>query len=113
MHPDRFTVKSQEALAAAQRLAGARGNPEVAPQHLLVALLEQPGQVITKEALGARMWPDVVVSVDGAAPTTLALQEFLGRRLPGHMVHSAITDIDANAFHHFSTVALPTTAAGC
>ena len=35
MQADRFTVKAQEALAAAQRLAGARRNPEVAPYHLL------------------------------------------------------------------------------
>ncbi|MBA2419877.1 MAG: ATP-dependent chaperone ClpB [Thermoleophilaceae bacterium] len=46
MHPDRFTVKSQEALAAAQRLAGARANPEVDPHHLLIALLEQEGGIV-------------------------------------------------------------------
>jgi ATP-dependent Clp protease ATP-binding subunit ClpB len=46
MQADRFTLKSQEALAAAQRLAGARGNPEVAPAHLLVILLEQEGGII-------------------------------------------------------------------
>jgi ATP-dependent Clp protease ATP-binding subunit ClpB len=46
MQADRFTVKSQEALAAAQRLAGARGNPEVTPQHLLVSLLEQEGSIV-------------------------------------------------------------------
>jgi ATP-dependent Clp protease ATP-binding subunit ClpB len=46
MQADRFTVKSQEALAAAQRLAGARRNPEVAPAHLLVSLLEQEGGIV-------------------------------------------------------------------
>src|ERR671922_641696 len=46
MQADRFTVKSQEALAAAQRLAGARRNPEVAPAHLLVTLLEQEGGIV-------------------------------------------------------------------
>jgi ATP-dependent Clp protease ATP-binding subunit ClpB len=46
MQADRFTVKSQEALAAAQRLAGARRNSEVVPQHLLVALLEQEGGIV-------------------------------------------------------------------
>src|ERR671918_16555 len=46
MQADRFTVKSQEALAAAQRLAGARRNPEVAPPHLLLALLEQEGGIV-------------------------------------------------------------------
>src|SRR4051794_17770567 len=46
MHPDRFTVKSQEALAAAQRIAGARRNPQVVPLHALVALLEQEGGIV-------------------------------------------------------------------
>jgi ATP-dependent Clp protease ATP-binding subunit ClpB len=46
MQADRFTLKSQEALAAAQRLAGARRNPEVAPEHLLVVLLEQEGGIV-------------------------------------------------------------------
>jgi ATP-dependent Clp protease ATP-binding subunit ClpB len=41
MQPDRFTVKSQEAIAGGQRLAAASKNTEVAPAHLLVALLEQ------------------------------------------------------------------------
>ncbi|MEX2412381.1 MAG: Clp protease N-terminal domain-containing protein, partial [Thermoleophilaceae bacterium] len=46
MQADRFTVKSQEALAAAQRLAGARRNAEVAPYHLVGALLEQEGGIV-------------------------------------------------------------------
>ena len=46
MHPDRFTIKAQEALRAAQRIAGARRNPQVAPQHVLVALLEQEGGIV-------------------------------------------------------------------
>ncbi|HMT04474.1 MAG TPA: ATP-dependent chaperone ClpB [Solirubrobacterales bacterium] len=41
MQPDRFTVKSQEAIQTAQRLAAASRNPEIVPAHLLVALLEQ------------------------------------------------------------------------
>jgi ATP-dependent Clp protease ATP-binding subunit ClpB len=46
MQPDRFTVKSQEAVAAAQRLASEGSNPEVAPPHLLLALLEQDEGVV-------------------------------------------------------------------
>src|SRR6187397_327197 len=46
MNADRFTIKSQEALAAAQRLAAARRNSEVAPPHLLLALLEQEGGIV-------------------------------------------------------------------
>jgi ATP-dependent Clp protease ATP-binding subunit ClpB len=41
MQADRFTEKAQEAVASAQALALARRNPEIAPPHLLVALLEQ------------------------------------------------------------------------
>jgi ATP-dependent Clp protease ATP-binding subunit ClpB len=41
VQPDRFTIKSQEAVAAAQALAAERRNSEVAPPHLLVALLRQ------------------------------------------------------------------------
>jgi ATP-dependent Clp protease ATP-binding subunit ClpB len=41
MQPDRFTIKSQEAVAGAQRLASEGRNPEVTPPHLLLALLEQ------------------------------------------------------------------------
>src|SRR3954469_13340518 len=46
MQPDRFTVKSQEAVAAAQRLASEGGNSQVAPPNLLLALLEQDEGVV-------------------------------------------------------------------
>ncbi len=46
MKPDRFTIKSQEALQAAQRLAEGRRNPQVAPEHLLAVLLEQDGGIV-------------------------------------------------------------------
>ena len=38
---DKLTIKSQEAVAAAQELARRRGNPEIYPEHLLLALLDQ------------------------------------------------------------------------
>jgi ATP-dependent Clp protease ATP-binding subunit ClpB len=40
MQPDRSTIKSQEALAAAGRLAVNRRSPQVTPSHLLAMLLE-------------------------------------------------------------------------
>ncbi len=46
MQPDRFTIKSQEALAAAQKLADERRNPQTTPEHLLAVLLEQEGGVV-------------------------------------------------------------------
>jgi ATP-dependent Clp protease ATP-binding subunit ClpB len=38
---NQLTIKSQEAIAAAQELARRRGNPELYPEHLLLALLDQ------------------------------------------------------------------------
>jgi ATP-dependent Clp protease ATP-binding subunit ClpB len=41
MQPDKFTQKSQEAIAAALELARVHRNPEATPAHLLVSLLDQ------------------------------------------------------------------------
>src|SRR4051794_23396225 len=46
MQADRFTIKSQEAVSAAQQLASDGSNPEVAPPHLLLALLDQDEGVV-------------------------------------------------------------------
>src|ERR1700679_1572321 len=43
---DKFTVKSQEAIQAAQSLATENGNPEVLPLHLMAALLEDKEGVV-------------------------------------------------------------------
>src|SRR2546425_1852742 len=39
---NKLTIKAQEAIAAAQEDARRRGNPELYPEHLLLALLDQP-----------------------------------------------------------------------
>jgi ATP-dependent Clp protease ATP-binding subunit ClpB len=46
MQPDRFTIKSQEALQAAQRLADDRHNPQTMPEHVLAVLLEQDEGIV-------------------------------------------------------------------
>ncbi len=51
MRMDQFTVKAQEALASAQTDAERSDHPEVAPEHLLKALLAQEGGVVPS-ALG-------------------------------------------------------------
>jgi ATP-dependent Clp protease ATP-binding subunit ClpB len=45
---NKLTIKAQEAVAAAQELARRAGNPELYPEHLLVALLDQelPRQLV-------------------------------------------------------------------
>jgi ATP-dependent Clp protease ATP-binding subunit ClpB len=45
MQPDRFTIKSQEALASAARLAQEARNPQVVPAHLMRVLLGDGGTV--------------------------------------------------------------------
>ena len=80
MQLDRFTIKSQEALQAAIRVAADRRNTETAPAHLLLALLDQEegivGPVLRKVGLrGASLEPiktirmgdglSVVIEVDG------------------------------------------------
>ncbi len=44
----KLTVKAQEAFASAQGDAIARGNPELTPDHLLLALLDQEGGVASR-----------------------------------------------------------------
>ena len=73
MQPDRFTIKSQEAIQAAQALADDRRNPQVTPEHLLSVLLEQDGGVVVPvlNKLGAGVQPiraDVNAALD-AQPT--------------------------------------------
>src|SRR5260221_1822037 len=68
MRMDRLTNKSQESLRAAVDAATRRGNPELIPEHLLVAVLEQEGGVAA--ALAQRA---------GADPKALARE--LGERV--------------------------------
>ncbi|MFC8451770.1 ATP-dependent chaperone ClpB [Kitasatospora sp. NPDC057223] len=55
MDASKFTTKTQDALSAAIRQAGAAGNPDVKPVHILLALLEQPEGIAKPllEAVGA------------------------------------------------------------
>src|SRR5438552_9870902 len=43
---DKLTLKGQEALQSAQSHAQEKGNPQVAPEHLLWALIEQKDGVV-------------------------------------------------------------------
>jgi ATP-dependent Clp protease ATP-binding subunit ClpB len=92
MQPDRFTIKAQEALAAAQRLAGARRNPQVSPLHVLVSLLEQDGGIVVPVLQRAGADPegvrrranealDALPEVTGDATAAPALDESTGKLL--------------------------------
>ncbi len=46
MRMDKFTIKSQEALQKADRLARSLSHQELSPEHLLIALIEQEGGIV-------------------------------------------------------------------
>ena len=46
MRTDRFTIKATEALSEAQAKAQRLGHPEILPEHLLAALVEQKDSVV-------------------------------------------------------------------
>jgi ATP-dependent Clp protease ATP-binding subunit ClpB len=48
MKLDKLTVKAQEAVTAAQNVAVQRNHPEVGPEHLLIALLDQAEGVVPR-----------------------------------------------------------------
>src|SRR6185436_12329753 len=62
MNIQKYTEKAQEAIAAAQQLADREGHPEITPEHVLLALIDQQGGVV----------PDILrkMNVDPAAAAT-------------------------------------------
>ncbi|MEA2231811.1 MAG: ATP-dependent Clp protease ATP-binding subunit ClpB [Solirubrobacteraceae bacterium] len=66
MQPDRFTIKTQEALQAALKLARARRHAQVAPLHLLAALLDQEDGVVVPVLGKIGVAPDALRG-DGSA----------------------------------------------
>src|SRR5436305_14064229 len=85
MQPDRFTIKSQEALQAAQRLADERRNPQTTPEHLLAVLLEQGGPSETGETVHGivpsvlrKLGADPAAVRQALAPTLDALPQLTG-----------------------------------
>src|ERR1700751_1791659 len=71
MQLDRFTIKAQEALQAAQRLADERRNPQTMPEHLLAVLLEQDGGVVAPVLSKLGVEPAAVRQALGARPDAL------------------------------------------
>ena len=71
MDINRMTIKSQEALSAAQSAATRLGHQQVDSEHLLLALLEQP------EGLAPRLLSRLEVGVEAL---TRRLEQKLGKR---------------------------------
>ncbi len=85
MRPDRLTERTQEALQQATELARTHGQPEVEPEHLLLALTEQPDGVVAPllrrleadpSAIASRIRHDL-----GERPRQIGAQPVAGREL--------------------------------
>jgi ATP-dependent Clp protease ATP-binding subunit ClpB len=87
MNLDRFTVKSQEALEAAQRLARDQGHQELQPEHLLAALLDVPEGTIAATLGKLGVARDDLARKTGAAverlPRVQGGSMYLGESLRG------------------------------
>src|SRR6476646_10130964 len=59
---DQFTIRAREALAAAAELARVNGNPEITPEHLLLALTAEPDATASVLLRGAGADRDAVRS---------------------------------------------------
>ena len=70
MNLNKYTEKAQEAIVTAQQIAERAGNPEITPEHLLLALLQQPDGIVP--AVLGKMNVDV-------AQTAAATQALLDR----------------------------------
>ncbi|HEX2572404.1 MAG TPA: ATP-dependent chaperone ClpB [Polyangia bacterium] len=79
MRLDKLTIKTREALVAAQEMAQRRGHPEMTPEHILHALLGQEGGVVAP-----------LVRKVGAEPSTITAA--LDRAL--HQLPSATGGLD-------------------
>ena len=62
MQLDKFTLKSQEAIQAAQNIAQNSANQELQPEHLVKAILEQPGGVVVPVLQKMGLTPSVVLA---------------------------------------------------
>src|SRR6478609_7085000 len=70
---NKLTLKSQEAVAAAQELARRMGNPELYPEHLLLALLDQElPQQLVPDAAELRLQAEAALS---AKPSVQGMQQ--------------------------------------
>jgi len=91
MQPDRFTIKSQEAVAGAQRIAEEAGNPEVAPAHLLLALLQQEEGLVVPVL--RKLEADVGRTVDDARAAVNGLPTVSGDDEPDVRVSESLVKV--------------------
>src|SRR5688572_27503641 len=81
MQPDKFTMKTQAALQAAQTLAAERSHQEIDTEHLLLALLQQVGVNLKQLSSDLERELDRRVKVSGTSSRDVFMSNYLKRTL--------------------------------
>ncbi len=81
MNLNKYTEKAQEAILAAQQLAERAGHPEMTPEHVLVALLQQRDGIVP--AVLGKMNVDVAQTLAAAEALLAKLPRAQGGSAPG------------------------------
>jgi ATP-dependent Clp protease ATP-binding subunit ClpB len=106
MRLDQFTVKAQEALTTAQTSAEKADHPEVTPEHLLRALMEQEGGVVPaalgKLGVNTGAIRQDVERVIGSLPRTQGAATHLSPRLDA-VLKNALREAEALKDQYVST----------
>src|SRR6266576_714373 len=104
--PDRLTEKTQEAIQQAQSLAQEAQHQEITPEHLLLALLQQPDGTVPPilQQVGvdpARVASDVKAQLD-RLPKVYGAETYLGSRLR-RLLDAASTEMERLKDEYLST----------
>ncbi|HEU0092041.1 MAG TPA: ATP-dependent chaperone ClpB [Vicinamibacteria bacterium] len=106
MRMDQFTVKAQEAIAAAQTAAERADHPEVTPEHLLQALVTQEGGVVpaalAKMGVNTNAILQDTEKALGALPHTQGAATHVSPRLDA-ILKSALKEAEALKDDYIST----------
>ncbi len=85
MRTDKFTIKSQEAIQQAQRLAQSKNHQELTPEHLLYSLIHQDGGIVVpllqKLGVDPKILEVVLVKELDGYPKVTGADVFLGQRI--------------------------------
>ena len=100
MNFNKLTVKAQEAVVEAQNLARGAGNPEVTPEHLLLALLRQEGGIVAPILTKLGVTPG---TVEAEVATEAARFSKVGGASAEPMVSSSLRKVFDSAFQAAQT----------
>src|SRR3954463_7371385 len=95
MNFDKLTVKAQEAVSEGQNLARGAGNPELTPEHLLLALLRQEGGIVTPILNKLGLQPG---QIEAELAADVAKYSKVGGASAEPMVSSSLRKVFDNAF---------------